>query len=425
MTMTPGQNPKDTATSTDSSAGVTSLVSVIMPVYNGCAFLPETFAAVDRQTYPKIERIAVDDGSTDGSVEVIRRHGGWTLRVVDRGGSNRARVEGLAAATGEFIAFLDQDDLWHPDHIACCVEALQRHSDAPAVVARRQRFRQPRELRLSADGVATAQYDPWGTFPLQVIDTPSMVVARRSALDAIGGWPQTGGAAADCLAWWRLSSLDAFALTASRTVGVRESSGSMSVVDRRAPLDCLENMRRVALDAVGSRPVAERDHRATRASDLLDAMARIVAAIDDQQDVAPAALHLEAVLAPQSDSMVLLAIRFLGWLYGPRLQQAHASQRSSLLEVMLVQWPAQAVRTRREMRRLVATLAPTSDLLAFLASAPGCWSGWHGLVENLLAGLARGCGRVGDPLDLRVTGPGHSTAVDRGRQRSSGPHRRC
>lgn len=372
-----------------------------MPVFNGRVFLTETFEAVDRQTYPHLEKIVVDDGSTDGSVEVIQRHGGWTLRAVDRGGSNRARSEALRIARGEFVAFLDQDDIWHPDHVACCVAALKRSGDAPAVVGRRQRFRHTSELRLSRPGTEPGRHDPWQLFPFQVIDTPSMVVVRRSALDAIGGWPQEGGAAADCLAWWRLSCLGDFMVTASRTVGVRESSGSMSVVDRQSPHKCIENMCHVALEATRSLPVAERESQAKQATDLLEALTRVVAAVGDDQALIPAALSLEHVLAEYSDSMVLLSSRFVGWLLGPTLQHAAAPLHQRLLDALLLRWPTAAPRTRREMRRLAATAVHTSSLLAFLRSAPGCLAGWHCLVENLLARLAGMCGRVGDPLDIR------------------------
>jgi hypothetical protein len=376
-----------------------------MPVFNGRVFLPETFEAVDRQSYSNVERIAVDDGSTDGSMEAIQRHGGWTLRTLDRGGSNRARCEALIAARGDFIAFLDQDDLWHPDHLACCVAALEQHVDLPAAVGRRQRFRQVGELRLSGSASEAGQYDPWRLFPFQVIDTPSMVVVRRSALDTIGGWPHEGGAAADCLAWWRLSSLGVFAVIASRTVGVRESGGSMSVVDRRAPRECLENMRRVAIEATRSLPDAERDTRAMQAVGLLDGLTRVVTAVESQQGLDGAALHLEALLTGHSDAMVLLAARFLGWLLGPALQHPAAPLHQTLLDALVRRWPPAAPRTRREMRRLAATATHTTDLLAYLRSTRGCSAGWHCLGENVLARLARLGGRVADPFDIRCDGP--------------------
>ncbi len=398
--------PLATCLSGDSAHCTRPLVSVVMPVFNGRRFLAETFEAVDRQTYPNVEKIAVDDGSTDGSVEAIQRHGGWTLRAIDRGGSNRARCEALTIARGDFIAFLDQDDLWHPDHLACCVAALERRAELPAAVGRRQRFRQASELSLAGSASEAGQHDPWRLFPFQLIDTPSMVVVRRSALDAIGGWPQEGGAAADCLAWWRLSLLSAFAVTASRTVGVRESDGSMSIVDRRAPLACLENMRRVAIDATRSLPDSERDTRSMQAVGLLDALTRVVAAVENPQDLDGAALHLEAVLTRHSDAMVLLAARFVGWLLGPTLQHSASLRHHLLLDALVLRWPAAAPRTRREMRRLVATATHTSDLAAYLRSNPGCRAGWHCLGENVLAWLARWCGRVADPFDIRCGGPG-------------------
>jgi hypothetical protein len=236
-----------------------------------------------------------------------------------------------------------------------------------------------------------------------------MVVVRRSALDAIGGWPQEGGAAADCLAWWRLARLGVFAVIAARTVGVRESGGSMSIVDRRAPRECLENMRRVAIEATRSLPDAERDTRAMQAVGLLDGLTRVVAAVESQQGLDSAALHMEAVLTGHSDAIVLLAARFLGWLLGPTLQHSAAPLHQTLLDSIVRRWPPAAPRTRREMRRLAATATHTADLLAYLRSNPGCVAGWHCLGENVLARLVGRCGRVADPFDIRCGGSGLPT----------------
>src|SRR4051794_28277766 len=93
----------------------TLLVSTIIPVFNGEALIGEAIESALRQTYPNIEVIVVDDGSTDRTLEVIQALAASDsrIRVIQQanGGVARARNRAIAAARGEFIAPLDADDL--------------------------------------------------------------------------------------------------------------------------------------------------------------------------------------------------------------------------------------------------------------------------------------------------------------------------
>jgi glycosyltransferase involved in cell wall biosynthesis len=88
-------------------------------VYNGEKYLAETLTSIVKQTWRPIELIVVDDGSTDGSRKVARQFGP-ALRLVrqDNAGTPTARNTGVREARGDFIAFLDADDLWHPHKLA-------------------------------------------------------------------------------------------------------------------------------------------------------------------------------------------------------------------------------------------------------------------------------------------------------------------
>jgi glycosyltransferase involved in cell wall biosynthesis len=108
------------------------LVSIITPVYNAAPWLPETFASVCAQTFTDWEQILVDDGSTDGSLDMIEATAAedprfrW-LRTSGRQGPAVARNTALEAARGRFIAFLDADDLWHPEKLARAVDWMTTH----------------------------------------------------------------------------------------------------------------------------------------------------------------------------------------------------------------------------------------------------------------------------------------------------------
>lgn len=110
------------------------VVSVLMPCYNGGQFVGTAIESVLAQTYPAIEIIVVDDGSTDDSRDVIARYGSRGVRLVTQAnkGQCAAANRALAEATGALVKFFDADDFLDPLSIASQVEALQGRTDAIA-----------------------------------------------------------------------------------------------------------------------------------------------------------------------------------------------------------------------------------------------------------------------------------------------------
>ena len=101
------------------------LLTVIMPVYNGEKFIRDALESVFAQTYSNIEVIVVDDGSTDGTADIVRSYGD-RIRYIhqENAGPTIARNTGIAAANGELLAFIDSDDLWVPERLAIQYAAL-------------------------------------------------------------------------------------------------------------------------------------------------------------------------------------------------------------------------------------------------------------------------------------------------------------
>ena len=111
------------------------LVSVVIPVYNAEPYLEDTLKSVFAQTYPHIEIIAVDDGSSDRSVDILKRYSGRVALVKQKNsGPAVARNRGVREARGKWIAFLDADDLWAPDKIQrqldTCGRFVWSHTDS-------------------------------------------------------------------------------------------------------------------------------------------------------------------------------------------------------------------------------------------------------------------------------------------------------
>lgn len=118
------------------------LVSVIIPAYNAEKFIAETIESIIAQTYPNIEVIIVDDGSTDQTSRIVH---GYQPRVRyyyqrNSGGSSIPRNTGIAHSLGDYLCFNDADDLMIPDRIATQVDFLERHPDVGLVFSNYRNF---------------------------------------------------------------------------------------------------------------------------------------------------------------------------------------------------------------------------------------------------------------------------------------------
>jgi len=111
------------------------LVSIVTPSYNQARFIEETIQSVLGQTYPNLEYIIIDGGSTDGSREIIERYAdrlGWWVSARDQGQTD-AINKGFARASGQILAWLNSDDTYYPQAVAEAVEFLQAHPEAGMV----------------------------------------------------------------------------------------------------------------------------------------------------------------------------------------------------------------------------------------------------------------------------------------------------
>ena len=110
------------------------LVSAIMPTFNGAKTVREAVDSVLTQSYSPLELIVVDDGSTDGTVDILRSYENRIrlhVRDSNSGICGVARGEAMALGQGKYHAFIDQDDLWKPTKIARQVEFMERHCEIP------------------------------------------------------------------------------------------------------------------------------------------------------------------------------------------------------------------------------------------------------------------------------------------------------
>jgi len=109
-----------------------SLVSIVVPMKNAAAFVSDTIDSVLKQSYQNWEMIVVDDCSTDKgkSQSIIKRYGEKDPRIhlvclTKSRGSSGARNEGLKCVNGRYLAFLDSDDIWHPEYLETMIKHIQ------------------------------------------------------------------------------------------------------------------------------------------------------------------------------------------------------------------------------------------------------------------------------------------------------------
>ena len=120
------------------------LVSVIVPVHDGAQFLGDALRSALDQRYEPVEVIVVDDASSDASHDVARSFPGVrTVRLTVQHGPAGARNAGIEAAEGEYIAFLDADDVMRPDRLAVQVGHLLRNPRVGAVLVKQDVFLGP------------------------------------------------------------------------------------------------------------------------------------------------------------------------------------------------------------------------------------------------------------------------------------------
>ncbi len=157
------------------------LVSCIVPVFNGERYLAEALDSILAQTWRPLEVIVVDDGSTDGTAHIAAGYGERIsyLRQANAGPA-AARNRGLDAARGEFIAFLDADDLWHKEKLALQMARFEARPELELCLSHLQHFWEP-EMKDEEDRLRDHRFSK----PLPAYATQA-ILARRALFDAVG-----------------------------------------------------------------------------------------------------------------------------------------------------------------------------------------------------------------------------------------------
>lgn len=211
------------------------LVTIVIPTYNYARFVEEAVRSAAAQTYKNTEIILVDDGSTDDTpakLEALKSEVP-NLRVIttEHQGVSRARNCGTRAGKGEYVAYLDADDLWHPTKIEKQVHAMVQHANDPEWAAVYCLFRPIDENAMvvaNAPALETRGYFFARHLAMNPIGTGSGIMVRRDLILEIGGFDPNLSHCEDLDAQLRVSKHHKIELVREYLVGYRKHRGSAS-----------------------------------------------------------------------------------------------------------------------------------------------------------------------------------------------------
>jgi glycosyltransferase involved in cell wall biosynthesis len=215
------------------------LVSIIIPVYNADQFLERTLLSAQQQTYDNLEIIVVNDGSTDTSSQIAAKYAFCDPRIktVDQRNSGvaSARNAGLRCASGDYVAFLDADDIWHPTKIERQIEVLLASTDSTGwgSVYSLHRYIDVQDRVLQSGRFWSQPGDFITHLVTHRTECGSKILARRELAIAVGGYDTEMSGAEDFDFELKLIARFPMVVVPEYLVGYRVSPGNVSSDDAR------------------------------------------------------------------------------------------------------------------------------------------------------------------------------------------------
>jgi glycosyltransferase involved in cell wall biosynthesis len=291
----------------------TPLVSVVVPFYNGAKFLRAALDSVLAQTYEQVQLVAVDDGSTDSSPDILASYGSRLVTIrQSNAGVAEARNAGIRASQGELIAFLDQDDWWLPEKVEKQVALFRADARVGLVHTGVLQYSENAGAFVDpvypTEGSSRLQGDCYEQLLLGNAIFNSSAMIRRSVLDRSGMFDPViaGNTVQDYDLWLRISRHASLGYVPEALTALR-LHGEQGTWNRRAMLgDELRLLERT----LGQRGLRASSAMRTRVAQLLDELG--VAHLDASVPVQARACFARALMLRWSRRVALLyAVCFL------------------------------------------------------------------------------------------------------------------
>ncbi len=213
------------------------LISICIPAYKAERYLALTLASIAAQTYPHWELIVVEDGSQDGTAEIVTtfaatvRQSVRFLRHEENRGLPATRNTGIEAALGNWVALLDSDDLWTPQHLESLVRKTQSPREADLIHSGSILFESDtgKFLEVRAPSDEMVETFPHSLFVGSYIIQPASVLLRKKLWEKVGGFDPVFRYVEDRDMWLRCARADArFLYTGESTCLYRKHTAALS-----------------------------------------------------------------------------------------------------------------------------------------------------------------------------------------------------
>jgi len=335
-------------------------VDVIIPLYNGGPWIQEAIESVIAQEMAPKQIVVIDDGSTDGSPDLVRNYSNVKLLSNTGRGSSIARNVGLLNTNSTYVAFLDQDDVWHPSHLKILFQALQRYPDVNTAFASASCFKESSpKYQLNLE--QPCYFDPWTRFPFTMgIDGPSLALIRRQVIEQVGMWEEGGTGMGDVLLFLKLSALHPLMQISSCTVGKRIHANQQWLRVREQSLNYMDFRRRVtgiAFDFYKKLKQSEKKlnnyEKRLMSLEILRCITEVIL-MNKFEDVTELALQLERLLEKEHPELFPHVFYCLmGALFPTNDIEELRKKRDCVFSKLLEFWPDKSILTKSALAELI------------------------------------------------------------------------
>ncbi|MBD1847853.1 glycosyltransferase [Cyanobacteria bacterium FACHB-63] len=229
-------------------------ISVIIPVLNGEKTIQETIQSVLNQTLTDLEVIVINDGSQDSTLSVVSRITDPRVKVFcyKNAGLSTSRNRGIAHATGEYVSFLDADDLWTPDKLKAQYEALQANPQAAVAYSWVDYIDETGKFFYPGNHITANGYIYERMLLHNLLENGSNPLVRKQAFAEVGDFDPTLTSAEDWDMWLRLSARYDFVAVPIPQVLYRRSTHSMSTNTLKMETESLRMLEKAFSQAPAS-----------------------------------------------------------------------------------------------------------------------------------------------------------------------------
>lgn len=234
-----------------------STISVIIPAYNAERTILQTLESVQQQTFADFEMIVINDGSSDRTLDLLEQVSDPRLQVFSysNGGLPTARNRGIAHATGEYITFLDADDLWTPDKLELQLAALQQHPQAGLAYSWTHYMDEQGESFHGCQPI----YFTGNVYPQLLVgnflDSGSNPLICRQAIATAGEFDPTLKSCEDWDYWLRIAAKWQFVVVPKAQIFYRRTAGAMS-----SKIEVMEKYHLIVIDRAFQAAPAQLQH---------------------------------------------------------------------------------------------------------------------------------------------------------------------